>query len=113
MALYSVAMATSCQPCSLLKKTLSTVQLLNALRARAEVRSAAIIMNMNANPESIYDKLNNVHASLRKQKEDAFRGRNLAEERLRLARLVSEHPLALATNNYILFQTQRCSLSHR
>lgn len=45
---------------------------------------------MNAKTESIYDKLNNVHASLRKQKEDAFRGRNLAEERLRLARLDRE-----------------------
>jgi len=45
---------------------------------------------MNAHPgdvgESIYDKLNNVHASLRKQKEDAFRTKQLAEERLRLAR---------------------------
>lgn len=42
---------------------------------------------MNANPsESIYDKLNNVHASLRRQKEDSYRSRNLAEERLRLAR---------------------------
>lgn len=35
---------------------------------------------------SLYDKLNNVHASLRKQKEDAYRTKQLAEERLRLAR---------------------------
>ena len=41
---------------------------------------------MNTHAESLYDKLNNVHASLRKQKEDAFRTKQLAEERLRLAR---------------------------
>ena len=40
-------------------------------------------MNASAN---LYDKLNNVHASLRKAKEDAFRTKQLAEERLRLAR---------------------------
>jgi len=39
---------------------------------------------------SIYDKLNNVHASLRKQKEDAYRTKQLAEERLRLARVDRE-----------------------
>ena len=32
--------------------------------------------------ENLYDKLNNVHASLRKQKEDAFRTKQLAEQRL-------------------------------
>lgn len=41
---------------------------------------------MNNHAASVYDKLNNVHASLRKQKEDAYRTKQLAEERLRLAR---------------------------
>jgi hypothetical protein len=37
--------------------------------------------------ESIYDKLNNVHASLRKQKEDAYRA---GQKRTCLAHTVSE-----------------------
>jgi hypothetical protein len=36
--------------------------------------------------EQLYEKLNNVHASLRKEKEDAYRTKQLAEQRLRLAR---------------------------
>jgi hypothetical protein len=36
--------------------------------------------------ENLYDKLNNVHASLRKEKEDAHRTKQLAEQRLQLAR---------------------------
>ena len=41
---------------------------------------------MSNHAASVYDKLNNIHASLRKQKEDAYRTKQLAEERLRLAR---------------------------
>eukprot|EP00578_Thalassiosira_sp_NH16_P000773 CAMPEP_0181139624 /NCGR_PEP_ID=MMETSP1071-20121207/34879_1 /TAXON_ID=35127 /ORGANISM="Thalassiosira sp., Strain NH16" /LENGTH=226 /DNA_ID=CAMNT_0023226539 /DNA_START=834 /DNA_END=1514 /DNA_ORIENTATION=+ len=41
---------------------------------------------MSNHAPSVYDKLNNIHASLRKQKEDAYRTKQLAEERLRLAR---------------------------
>ena len=40
---------------------------------------------MNAH-EQLYEKLNNVHASLRKEKEDAYRSKQLAEQRLQLAR---------------------------
>lgn len=36
--------------------------------------------------EQLYEKLNNVHASLRKEKEDAYRTKQLAEQRLQLAR---------------------------
>lgn len=36
--------------------------------------------------EQLYEKLNNVHASLRKEKEDAYRSKQLAEQRLQLAR---------------------------
>ena len=47
-------------------------------------------MNNNSNQSessnSLYDKLNNVHASLRKQKEDAFRTKQLAEQRLDIQR---------------------------
>lgn len=41
---------------------------------------------MNSSHENLYDKLNNVHASLRKEKEDAHRTKQLAEQRLKLAR---------------------------
>ena len=41
---------------------------------------------MNTSHENLYDKLNNVHASLRKEKEDAHRTKQLAEQRLQLAR---------------------------
>ena len=36
--------------------------------------------------EQLYEKLNNVHASLRKEKEDAYRTKQLAEQRLQLSR---------------------------
>ena len=36
--------------------------------------------------ENLYDKLNNVHATLRKSRDDALRGKQLAEERLRISR---------------------------
>ena len=42
--------------------------------------------NNQSDSSSLYDKLNNVHASLRKQKEDAFRTKQLAEQRLNIQR---------------------------
>ena len=41
---------------------------------------------MSNHATALYDKLNNVHASLRKQKEDAYRTKQLAEQRLAIAR---------------------------
>ncbi len=46
----------------------------------------SILETMNTSHENLYDKLNNVHASLRKEKEDAHRTKQLAEQRLQLAR---------------------------
>lgn len=43
-------------------------------------------LTMQSSHEHLYDKLNNVHASLRKEKEDAHRTKQLAEQRLQLAR---------------------------
>ena len=36
--------------------------------------------------EQLYEKINNVHATLRKEKEDAYRSKQLADQRLQLAR---------------------------
>ena len=43
------------------------------------------LSTMNNHATALYDKLNNVHTSLRKQKEDAYRAKQLAEQRLALA----------------------------
>lgn len=43
-------------------------------------------ITMTSSHDNLYDKLNNVHASLRKEKEDAHRTKQLAEQRLQLAR---------------------------
>lgn len=41
---------------------------------------------MNNHASALYDKLNNVHASLRKQRDDAYRTKQLADNRLQIAR---------------------------
>ena len=46
---------------------------------------------MNHQTENLYDKLNNVHATLRKQKEDAFRTKQLAEQRYAIQRADREN----------------------
>ena len=58
-------------------------------QSHSHLNNNKTMMNNNTNQSessSLYDKLNNVHASLRKQKEDAFRTKQLAEQRLNIQR---------------------------